>query len=169
VSTASDYHASRLIKSDPYNRVILENNLILRLPLSGRSTSVKPHQNRGTPPTKPTPIPSNHNHHGRAEPSPYLCLDDLAVLAEGALERALRGVPRQPADEDPPHLVLRHLGAKSIGATCTAGKSHQENRDSAAIRATEQRESRPDERRREGVAAHLVRRPRVARIEARGG
>jgi len=52
------------IKSDPYDRVIPENNLILRLPLFGRSTSVKPHQNRG-PPTKLTPIPSNYKHHGR--------------------------------------------------------------------------------------------------------
>jgi hypothetical protein len=34
-----------------------------------------------------------------------MCLDDLAVLAEGAL----RGIPRQPADQDPSHLVLRHL------------------------------------------------------------
>ena len=130
---------------------------------------------QGTPPTKLTTIPSNHKHHGRAEPSPYLCLDDLAVLAEGALERALRGVPGQPADEDPPHLVLRHLGAKSIRTTCTANQQvnpiDQENRDSAAIRAAQQRESRRDKTRRGGVAAqaHLARRPRVARIEARGG
>lgn len=34
-----------------------------------------------------------------------MCFDDLVVLAEGAL----RGIPRQPADQDPSHLVLRHL------------------------------------------------------------
>lgn len=91
------------------------------------------HIRQTTPKHGGPPIPSiKYKHHGRAESSLYLCLDDLAILAEGALERALRGVPRQPADEDPPHLVLRHLGPNQSESPrrCLHGKppakSHQE-------------------------------------------
>jgi hypothetical protein len=41
-----------------------------------------------------------------------------------------------------------------------AGRSHQGNRNSAAIRATQQRESRPDKTGREGMAAKVRSQPK---------
>ena len=134
-------------ETDPYTTVtistiilILRRALFVQLQLHPNNLSIKRHRNRGIP-TKQPPTPANHKHHGRAEPSLYLRVDDLAVLAEGARERALRGVPRQPAHEDPSHLILRHPGSNQIeipsppaATTCTgnlATKSHQKNRNLA--------------------------------------
>ena len=108
-------------ETDPYTTgtistiiLILRRALFVQLQLQPNNLSIKRHRNRGIP-TKQPPTPANHKHHGRAEPSLYLRVDDLAVLAEGARERALRGVPRQPAHEDPSDLIfLRHPGSNQI-------------------------------------------------------
>lgn len=60
---------SWMIKTDPYNRV----TLIFRNRSTILSREMAPHVRQTTPkqgiPTKLTPIPSNHKHHGSAESS----------------------------------------------------------------------------------------------------